>query len=150
MPWMFSGHSYSTSHIQKASISPPNLFVAHAGPKKGQVISSQRWLKWIMEMIRLAYLLAKQSLPGPTRAHSTRAMAMSASFLLGVSLEDICTAATWASPHTIMKHYALDVRLRCTALLGRDPGSLFLRPNSTHLQVLFLLVDFLISHRCDA
>lgn len=67
----------------------PYLFLVHAGPRKGQVVSSQHLARWIMET-KLAYLLAKRSLPGPLRAHSTRAMATSMAFLRGASLDNIC------------------------------------------------------------
>lgn len=43
------------------------------------------------------------------RAHSTRSMAAWWALFKGVSLQDICSAASWASPHTFIRHYWLDV-----------------------------------------
>lgn len=53
------------------------------------------------QVSKLAYLLARLPLSGLLRAHGrTRA-----AFLRGVPVEDICHAATWASPPTFMSHY---------------------------------------------
>ncbi|CAM4616108.1 unnamed protein product [Leuciscus chuanchicus] len=39
------------------------------------------------------------------RAHSTRGMASSVALLSGVSLQEICEAAGWATPHTFIRFY---------------------------------------------
>lgn len=95
------------------------LFLVHAGPRRGHTVSSQRLAKWIVETIRLAYLLAKRPLPGPVKAHSTRAMAASTAFMKWASLTEVCQAATWSSPHTFVRHYAVDIRARQRLRVGR-------------------------------
>lgn len=97
----------------------PYLFLVHAGPRRGQTVSLQRLAKWIVETIRLAYLLAKRPLLGPVRAYSTRAMAASTAFMRGASLTDVCQAATWSSPHMFVCHYAMDVWARQRLRVGR-------------------------------
>lgn len=47
----------------------------------------------------------KPCTPAGQQANSTCGMASS----LGISLEDICEAAYWATPHTFIKFYRLDV-----------------------------------------
>ncbi|CAM4495492.1 unnamed protein product [Leuciscus chuanchicus] len=47
--------------------------------------------------------------PGGIRAHSTRGLAASWALFRGVPLQDICSAASWASPHTFERYYRLDV-----------------------------------------
>ncbi len=47
--------------------------------------------------------------PAGLKAHSTRSMATSWALLKGVRVEDICVAASWASPHTFARFYRLDV-----------------------------------------
>lgn len=42
-------------------------------------------------------------------AHSTRSMATSWALFQGVSIEEICVAASWAMTHTFTRFYKLDV-----------------------------------------
>lgn len=58
---------------------------------KGQVISSQRFSKWISSCI-LLYQSADSSPPQGVRAHSTRVKAASLASLHEVPLIDICKA----------------------------------------------------------
>ncbi len=63
-----------------------------------------------MEAIKLAYSVKGQLLPGNLRAHSTRGMAVSWVVFKGISMEDVCAADDWASPHTfVLRFYKLDV-----------------------------------------
>ena len=47
--------------------------------------------------------------PAGLRAHSTRGMAASWALFKGVSIQDVCTAASWSSPSTFARFYSLDV-----------------------------------------
>ena len=47
--------------------------------------------------------------PEALRAHSTSGMSASWALLKGVSIQDGCTAASWASPLTFARFYSLDV-----------------------------------------
>ena len=95
------------------------LFVTFAGPSIGAPASSQTISRWIVQSIHLAYNLAEIPLPGPVRAHSTRAVASSTAFLCGVDIADICRAATWATPSTFVSHYHLDIWSKAEAAVGQ-------------------------------
>ena len=43
------------------------------------------------------------------KAHSTRSVAASTALLKGVSVEDICAAASWSSPGPFVRFYMLDM-----------------------------------------
>lgn len=96
-----------------------SLFVRYSNPHRGSKVSSQRLSHWLSELISLTYSLARVPPPKRLTAHSTRAVAASTAFLQGVSLGDICAAATWSSPTTFIRHYAIDVQARQTAPLAR-------------------------------
>lgn len=69
----------------------PNLFISYSGQNK-----NQRLPKWIIEVIKLCYLVAKNCLPGPVKVHSTRALASSTTILKGEPMQEICRSAIWA------------------------------------------------------
>ena len=85
------------------------LFVCFANPVKGKALSKQRLSHWVVEAISRAYACKDAQMPGGVRAHSTRGMAASWALFKGASVEEVCSAASWASPHTFMKFYCLDV-----------------------------------------
>lgn len=85
------------------------LFVCFANPVRGKPLSKQRLSRWIVEAISIAYRSKGLQLPVGVRAHSTRGMATSWALFRGVPLEDICAAASWASPNTFVRFYRLDV-----------------------------------------
>ncbi|XP_029937836.1 uncharacterized protein LOC115380768 [Myripristis murdjan] len=91
------------------------LFVSWANPHKGKPITKQRLSHWVVEAIALAY--TSQGLQPPTglRAHSTRSLASSWALFRGVSVQDICAAASWSSPLTFVRFYMLDVSAPCMA-----------------------------------
>ncbi|CAM4724403.1 unnamed protein product [Leuciscus chuanchicus] len=78
------------------------LFVRFGPPNKGGPVSKQRMSKWVVEAISLAYEAAGQPSPLAVRSHSTRSMAASKALISGVSLQDVCDAAGWSSPHTFV------------------------------------------------
>lgn len=85
------------------------LFVSWAKPHLGKPVSKQRISHWIVEAIQLAYSSTGLPPPEGLRAHSTRGMATSWALFRGVSIEEICAAASWASPLTFARFYRLDV-----------------------------------------
>ncbi|XP_077367945.1 uncharacterized protein LOC144013224 [Festucalex cinctus] len=85
------------------------LFVCYGGPTKGSALSKQRLSHWVVDAIRHSYLLSGRPLPSGVRCHSTRSIATSWAALRGVSLEDICAAASWATPCTFSRFYSVDV-----------------------------------------
>ncbi len=91
------------------------LFVCFGMPKKGFPATKQSMSRWVVETISLAY--ESSCLPSPmgVRVHSTRSMAASKAFSLGVALQNICAAAGWSSPHSFVRFYNLD--------LASTPGS---------------------------
>lgn len=99
------------AYVHRASLwrRSEQLFVCFGSPKKGCPASKQRMSKWVVEAISLAYGSAHQPSPLAVRAHSTRSMAASTALLSGVSLQDVCDAAGWSSPHTFVRFYSLDL-----------------------------------------
>ncbi len=85
------------------------LFVSWALSYRGKPISQQRLSHWIVDAIRLTYENKGQKAPMGLRAHSTRGTATSLALFKGVSVKDICKAASWALPHTFVRFYRLDV-----------------------------------------
>ena len=85
------------------------LFVSWATPHRGKPLSHQRLSHWIVEAISLAYGCKGLKPPHGLRAHSTRGMATSWTLFRGVSVRDICAAASWATLHTFVSFYRLDV-----------------------------------------
>jgi hypothetical protein len=94
-----------TSSFRKSD----QLFISWGPPHSGNPISKQRLSHWLVEAISLAYESKGVQPPEGIRAHSTRGMAASWALFKGVSLQDICAAASWASPHTFVRYYRLDV-----------------------------------------
>ncbi|XP_050958769.1 LOW QUALITY PROTEIN: uncharacterized protein LOC127160164 [Labeo rohita] len=94
-----------TKALQKSN----QLFVSWADSHRGKPISRQRLSHWIVEAIIVGYNSMGLSPPEGLRAHSTQGLASSWAWFKGVSIRDICAAASWASPHTFVKFYKLDV-----------------------------------------
>ncbi|KAK7910458.1 hypothetical protein WMY93_015142 [Mugilogobius chulae] len=85
------------------------LFVAFGARSRGAPLSSQRLAHWICRAVHMAYEAQGQLPPAGLRAHSTRSVAASTALLRGVSVEDICLAASWSSSSTFVQSYLLDV-----------------------------------------
>jgi len=85
------------------------LFVCFGGGVTGKALSKKRLAGWLCECIAHAYRQAGKAFPTGVRAHSTRAMAVSTALFNGVSVEDICTAASWSTPGPFIKFYLLDM-----------------------------------------
>ena len=94
-----------TKALRKSS----QLFVSVAPPRVGFPISSGRLSHWIVDAISMAYECRGLCPPGNLRAHSTRGVATSWALFRGLSVTDICAAASWATPHTFVRFYRLDV-----------------------------------------
>ena len=87
------------------------LFVAWApqAQRKGKPITKVRLSQWIVEAIQLAYASSGVELPDGLRAHSTRGMSASWALAKGVPIQDVCAAASWATPSTFATYYNIDV-----------------------------------------
>ncbi|KAK7889130.1 hypothetical protein WMY93_024690 [Mugilogobius chulae] len=112
-----------TAGLRKAD----QLFVSWASSHMGKPVSSQRLSHWIVEAISLAYTCKGIAPPQGLRAHSTRGVATSWALFRGISVQDICAAASWASPHTFVRFYRLDVSgpsLAQAVLEPRGSGSI--------------------------
>ncbi len=72
-------------------------------------MSKQRISTWIVEAISIAYEAHGLATPLGIRAHSTRAVASSKALSKGVSLQDVCVAAGWSTPHTVIRYHSLDI-----------------------------------------
>ncbi|KAK7933481.1 hypothetical protein WMY93_004377 [Mugilogobius chulae] len=85
------------------------LFVSWSPPHRDKPLTKQRLSHWIVEAISVAYESSGLHPPAGLRAHSTRGMATSWAMFRGTSVEEICAAASWATPHTFARFYRLDV-----------------------------------------
>ena len=85
------------------------LLVSFGSPKKGLPASKQTISNSIVQAIATAYQVRNLPSPMTVRAHSTRGMASSVALLSGVSLQEICEAAGWATPHTFICFYSLQL-----------------------------------------
>ena len=85
------------------------LFICHGGRNKGHALSKQRLSHWIVDTISHAYGASNRPVPSGIRCHSTRGVSTSWAALRGVPLEDICAAASWASPGTFTRYYRVNV-----------------------------------------
>ncbi len=81
-----------------------------------------RWL-WV-EAIEIAYTSMSLHFPEGLRAHSTRGIATSWALFKGISVGDICVAASWTFPHTFIRFYLLYVTATSLAQAGLKVGSL--------------------------
>ncbi|XP_040276106.1 uncharacterized protein LOC120991344 [Bufo bufo] len=95
-----------------------SLLVLYAGARKGNAASKSTIARWIRELISLAYSCSGLSPPLSLKAHSTRAVSTSWAERSSVSIDQICRAATWASPSTFYKHYRLQLDSISDLLFG--------------------------------
>ncbi|XP_070410731.1 uncharacterized protein [Nothobranchius furzeri] len=86
-----------------------NLFVHYRESSLGQVLSAQRLSRWLCDAISLAYTSSGRDPPEALGAHSARGISSSMALLSGVSMEDICQAASWASSCSFTRYYLRDV-----------------------------------------
>ncbi len=91
------------------------LFVSWMKPRTGKPITKQCFSHWIVEAISLAYSNKGLVSPPGLHAHSTRGMSTSWALFKGVTLQDICEAASWSSPHTFARFYKLYVTAQTLA-----------------------------------
>ncbi len=105
------------AYVQRAALWHKNkqLFICFGPPNQGSPQFKQRMSKWVVEAISLAYESAGQTSPMAVRSHSTRSMDASKALISGVTLQEVCDAAGWSSPHTFVRFYSLD--------LDSTPGS---------------------------
>ncbi|XP_069798950.1 uncharacterized protein [Dendropsophus ebraccatus] len=86
-----------------------NILIAFQGKNRGRAASSQTISRWIRQAIKECYRSSNKELPTSITAHSTRAVSTSWAERAAVSIEEICRAATWSSPHTFFRHYRLQL-----------------------------------------
>ena len=79
-------------------------------------MSKGRIASWLVSIISKAYSSQGLDPPQGVRAHSTRAVGASLAFERGLSVFDICRAATWSDSLVFAKHYRLDAVLQGSSL----------------------------------
>ena len=89
--------------------SSTQLFVAYGKLRKGKPVCKNTIAKWLTETVSHAYKHFDRPIPEGIKAHSTRSVSTSMAALNGVSISEICKAATWSSSYIFAKHYRLDV-----------------------------------------
>ena len=75
----------------------------------GKALSKKRLASWLCECISQAYRQAGKDPPTAVQAQSTHGVSASTALFGGVSVEDICTAASWSTPCPFIRFYLLDV-----------------------------------------
>ena len=90
------------------------LFISY-NPEYNSDISLQSLSRWIMEVIKSAYV--DTDIPVTPRVHEVRAWAASLAFKHSVPLSTVMEAAYWKSEATFLNFYLRDVRRR------REDGS---------------------------
>ena len=100
--------------FRKAGVN--QLFISYKEGKLGSPISKQRIASWLVEVIKKAYVHLDMDPPLGVKAHSTRAMSTSVACEKGMSMIDICKAATWAQDSVFANHYRLDTLSQATSL----------------------------------
>ncbi|KAK2898066.1 hypothetical protein Q8A73_014446 [Channa argus] len=94
-----------TSTIRRSE----RLFVHYREGSAGLPLSAQCLSHWLCEAIFQAYESSGAQPPEGIRAHSTRGIVSSVALLRGVSVEDICLAASWSSTCSFVQFYLRDV-----------------------------------------
>ena len=113
--------------VRKAEVN--QLFVTIAKGRQGKALSKASVSRWLTDVITMAYVHFGKS-PPEVKAHSTRAVATSMANLRGAQTQDIYNAATWASGHTFVKHYRLDVvNERMSSISSTVLGAARVRPD---------------------
>ena len=95
----------ATQDIRRAE----QLFVCYGGNSRGCALSKQRLSHWVVDAIKTAYEAAGKPAPSEVVCHSTRGVATSWAAMRGVSLADVCAAASWTAPCTFARFYRRDV-----------------------------------------
>ena len=85
------------------------LFVTYKTGQAGRAASKLTIARWIRRAIQLGYECQDKQLPMGVKAHSTRHQSASWAELNVTNIMDICKQACWATPHTFVKHYKLDL-----------------------------------------
>ena len=85
------------------------LFVHYRERSIGQPLSAQRLSHWLCEAVSQAYVSSGMDPPENINAHSTRGIFSSTALHGGMSVEDICIAASWSSPCSFIQFYLRDV-----------------------------------------
>ncbi len=80
-------------------------------------ITKQCLSHWIVKAISLAYSGKGLTPPSCLCAHSTRGMSTSWALFKGVTLQDICEAPGWSSPHTFASYINWMLQLECLHML---------------------------------
>ena len=93
----------------KACRQSSQLFVSWAPPRMGRPITKERLSHWVVDAIAMAYRCKGRDPPNGLRAHSTRGIAASWALFKGLSVQEICAAASWSTPGTFIRFYRLDV-----------------------------------------
>ena len=96
------------------------LFVTYGGKSPGSPVSKQRISAWLVELIEFVYKQADLPIPQGIKGHQTRSQAASLADLAGVSPQQICDAATWATGCTFARHYRLDMTAQVRSQFGRS------------------------------
>jgi hypothetical protein len=92
------------------------LFVTFKAGAEGNPVSKSRISSWLVQVISRAYSYFGKEIPPGIKGLSSRALGASLACERGMSMEDICRAATWSSSSVFAQHYRLDTVPEGTSL----------------------------------
>ena len=98
--------------------SSESLFVNFGPAREGCKPATSSLSYWVRSLIALAYEFKGLPCPGGIQGRSTRSMSPSVVELQGASMEEICRAATWASPCTFVSHYRIGQGVDISSVFG--------------------------------
>ena len=90
------------------------LFVTFQPGRQGREASKTTIAGWLKSCVQEAYTRQKLPLPA-VRAHSTRKQSVSWADMGRISVQDICTHASWTSSSVFTRHYKLDLKTTVSA-----------------------------------
>ncbi|XP_069835654.1 uncharacterized protein [Dendropsophus ebraccatus] len=97
-----------------------SLLISFQGKTKGKSASTQTIARWVKQAVGECYRVKNMTPPVGFGAHSTRAVATSWAERAAVSIDQICRAATWSTPHTFFRHYRLQLSSTEDLTFGRS------------------------------
>jgi len=106
------------------------------------VCQRQRLSRWIVDVIEEAYRSRGLPLPLNIKAHSTERVSTSWAALRGVSLSEICAAATWAASCIFACFYRLNVAAPHTvaAAVFRNPQAIPGKVDAVFIVTMLIIV----------
>ena len=103
------------AHAQTSLVIPHN-------PANQKNVAIQAIPRYIVRLVRWAYMYYGLDPPETIRGHDTRGVAASLAALTGVGLADVLASGNWSSAQTFLRHYFRRFSPDCITNLQRIPS----------------------------